>query len=162
MGYNNFLYLLNDALKNNHIELALASLKTFRAADIADLLTQLSIEHSQLLLIHLPERAYIFSYLSPTQQVKFAKAIPRNIFAEINSDFDSIFLPTNGNLERWAQQGILLLNASLTVKKDVANSHKHLKWNIFTDNVINYIANQKEHHHKKSFQEEYIDFLKKL
>ena len=64
----------------------------------------------------------------------------RNIFTEINSDFDSIFLPTNGNLERWAQQGILLLNASLTVKKDEANSHKHLKWNIFTDNVINYIS----------------------
>jgi magnesium transporter len=83
MGYNNFLYLLNDALKNNHIELALASLKTFRAADIADLLTQLSIEHSQLLLIHLPERAYIFSYLSPTQQVKFAKAIPRNILQKL-------------------------------------------------------------------------------
>lgn len=64
----------------------------------------------------------------------------RNIFAEINADFDSIFLPTNGNLERWAQQGILLLNASLTVRKDEANSHKHLKWNIFTDNVINYIS----------------------
>lgn len=64
----------------------------------------------------------------------------RNIFAEINSDFGSIFLPTNGNLERWAQQGILLLNASLTVRKDEANSHKHLKWNIFTDNVINYIS----------------------
>lgn len=64
----------------------------------------------------------------------------KNIFAEINADFDSIFLPTNGNLERWAQQEILLLNASLTVKKDVANSHKHLKWNIFTDNVINYIS----------------------
>lgn len=64
----------------------------------------------------------------------------RNIFAEINADFDSIFLPTNGNLERWAQQGILLLNASLTVRKDEANSHKHLKWNILTDNVINYIS----------------------
>ena len=36
----------------------------------------------------------------------------KNIFAEINSDFDSIFLPTNGNLERWARQGVLLLNAS--------------------------------------------------
>lgn len=64
----------------------------------------------------------------------------RNIFAEINSDFDSIFLPINGNLERWAQQGILLLNDSLSVRKDEANSHKHLKWNIFTDNVINYIS----------------------
>ena len=64
----------------------------------------------------------------------------KNIFAEINADFDSIFLPTNGNLDRWAKQGILLLNASLTVKKDVANSHKHLKWNVFTNNVINYIS----------------------
>jgi uracil-DNA glycosylase len=68
----------------------------------------------------------------------------RNIFAEINADFDSIFLPTNGNLERWAQQGILLLNASLTVRKDEANSHKHLKWNIFTDSLINYISNNCE------------------
>jgi uracil-DNA glycosylase len=70
----------------------------------------------------------------------------KNIFAEINSDFDfdSIFLPTNGNLERWAQQGILLLNASLTVKKDEANSHKHLKWNIFTDHLIDFISSECE------------------
>ncbi len=68
----------------------------------------------------------------------------KNIFAEINSDFDSIFLPTNGNLERWAQQGILLLNAGLTVRKDEANSHKHLKWNVFTDNLINYISDNYE------------------
>ena len=68
----------------------------------------------------------------------------KNIFAEINSDFDSIFLPTNGNLERWAAQGILLLNAGLTVRKDEANSHKHLKWNLFTDNVISYISENYE------------------
>ncbi|SEP61569.1 uracil-DNA glycosylase [Flavobacterium urocaniciphilum] len=64
----------------------------------------------------------------------------KNIFAEINTDFDSIFLPTNGNLERWAEQGVLLLNASLTVRKDEANSHKHLKWNLFTDSLISYIS----------------------
>lgn len=68
----------------------------------------------------------------------------KNIFAEINSDLDTIFLPTNGNLERWAAQGILLLNAGLTVKKDEANSHKHLKWNVFTDNVIQYISDNYE------------------
>ena len=68
----------------------------------------------------------------------------KNIFAEINSDFDSIFLPTNGNLERWAEQGILLLNAGLTVRKDEANSHKHLKWNVFTDNLIRYISDNCE------------------
>jgi uracil-DNA glycosylase len=68
----------------------------------------------------------------------------KNIFAEINSDFDSIFLPTDGNLERWAHQGILLLNASLTVRKDEANSHKHLKWNVFTDNLIDFISSECE------------------
>ena len=67
-----------------------------------------------------------------------------NIFKEINSDFGTIFLPTSGNLERWAKQGILLLNASLTVRKDIPNSHKHLKWNVFTDAVIKIISDKKE------------------
>lgn len=68
----------------------------------------------------------------------------RNIFKEINTDFDSIFMPTSGNLKNWAQQGVLLLNASLTVRKDSPNSHKHLKWNLFTDAVIQAISDQKE------------------
>ncbi|MNK81610.1 Uracil-DNA glycosylase [compost metagenome] len=68
----------------------------------------------------------------------------RNIFKEINTDFDSIFMPTSGNLKNWAQQGVLLLNASLTVRKDSPNSHKHLKWNLFTDTVIQAISDQKE------------------
>ena len=66
-------------------------------------------------------------------------AIPpslKNIFSEINSEYERLLFPTTGNLERWATQGILLLNAGLTVRKDEANSHKHLKWNIFTDAVI--------------------------
>ena len=64
----------------------------------------------------------------------------KNIFTEINTQYDRIFSPTSGNLESWAKQGILLLNASLTVRKDLANSHKHLKWNVFTDAVIDYIS----------------------
>jgi len=68
----------------------------------------------------------------------------RNIYREINDDFDSIFMPTSGNLENWAKQGILLLNASLTVRKDTPNSHKHLKWNLFTDAVIQEISDKKE------------------
>src|SRR6187402_1174623 len=68
----------------------------------------------------------------------------RNIFREINTDLDSIFIPTSGNLESWAKQGVLLLNASLTVKKDNPNSHKHLKWNLFTDAVIQKISDEKE------------------
>jgi uracil-DNA glycosylase len=68
----------------------------------------------------------------------------KNIFAEIDKEYDRVFYPSSGNLEHWARQGILLLNASLTVRKDQANSHKHLKWNIFTDAVIESISNQKE------------------
>jgi uracil-DNA glycosylase len=68
----------------------------------------------------------------------------RNIFKEINIDLDSVFMPTSGNLDSWAKQGILLLNASLTVRKDNANSHKHLKWNLFTDAVIQKISDEKE------------------
>ena len=65
-----------------------------------------------------------------------------NIFKEINLDFGTIFLPNSGNLERWAKQGILLLNATLTVRKDLPNSHKHLSWNIFTDTVIKKISEE--------------------
>ena len=74
-------------------------------------------------------------------------AIPpslKNIYTEINNEFDRILFPTSGNLERWAKQGILLLNAGLTVRKDEANSHKHLKWNVFTDAVIDLINEQSE------------------
>ncbi len=69
----------------------------------------------------------------------------RNIFREMSDDLKTIFMPTSGNLDSWAKQGILLLNASLTVRKDNANSHKHLKWNLFTDAVIQKISDEKEH-----------------
>ena len=68
----------------------------------------------------------------------------RNIFREVNDDLETIFFPTSGNLERWAKQGVLLLNASLTVRKDHPNSHKHLDWNLFTDTVIQKISEKKE------------------
>lgn len=68
----------------------------------------------------------------------------RNIFRELNDDLGTIFLPSSGNLEHWAKQGVLLLNASLSVQKDKPNSHKHLKWNLFTDAVIQKISDEKE------------------
>ncbi|MCF8322194.1 MAG: uracil-DNA glycosylase [Flavobacterium sp.] len=74
-------------------------------------------------------------------------AIPpslRNIFRELNDDLDTVFLPSSGNLERWAKQGVLLLNASLSVRKNSPNSHKHLKWNVFTDAAIQKISEEKE------------------
>lgn len=74
-------------------------------------------------------------------------AIPpslRNIFIEIQNSQNAVFFPTSGNLEHWAKQGVLLLNATLTVRKDLANSHKHIPWQQFTDRVIEYISKEKE------------------
>ena len=68
----------------------------------------------------------------------------RNIFRELSDDLGTVFFPTSGNLELWAKQGVLLLNASLSVRKDTPNSHKHLKWNLFTDAVIQKISDEKE------------------
>jgi uracil-DNA glycosylase len=68
----------------------------------------------------------------------------RNIFTEINSDLNPIFVPTSSNLKRWAVQGVLLLNNTLTVRKDNANSHKNLGWTLFTDAIIKKIADEKE------------------
>jgi uracil-DNA glycosylase len=69
----------------------------------------------------------------------------RNIFREMSADLETLFLPSSGNLASWAKQGVLLLNASLTVREDSPNSHKHLKWNLFTDAVIQKISEEKEH-----------------
>ena len=67
----------------------------------------------------------------------------RNIFKELNEDLGTD-LPIFGSLERWAKQGVLLLNAGLTVEKDKANSHKHLDWSVFTNAVIEHINQEKE------------------
>jgi len=66
-----------------------------------------------------------------------------NIFKEIQSDLD-IPIPISGNLERWADQGILLLNATLTVRESEAGSHQNHGWETFTDTVIQKISNEKE------------------
>ncbi|CAM4060969.1 uracil-DNA glycosylase [Flavobacterium branchiophilum] len=68
----------------------------------------------------------------------------KNIFRELANDYHSILFPTSGNLEPWAKQGVLLLNATLTVQKDKPNSHKKIKWQTFTDQVINLISEQKK------------------
>ncbi|HRP32048.1 MAG TPA: uracil-DNA glycosylase [Agriterribacter sp.] len=66
-----------------------------------------------------------------------------NIFKEIKSDI-GITIPTgNGNLSRWAQQGVLLLNASLTVRANEPNSHSKIGWATFTDAVIKTVSDQK-------------------
>ena len=65
-----------------------------------------------------------------------------NIFKEIERDLN-IALPTSGNLTRWANQGVLLLNATLTVQAHQAGSHQGKGWETFTDAVIKTLAEQK-------------------
>lgn len=68
----------------------------------------------------------------------------RNMYKEIQSDIGTP-VPESGNLERWADQGVLLLNATLTVEKGNAGSHQGLGWEQFTDAVIEKISDEKEH-----------------
>ncbi|MCF6167273.1 uracil-DNA glycosylase [Lutibacter sp.] len=66
-----------------------------------------------------------------------------NIFKEIQTDL-SIPYPKSGNLERWAKQGVLLLNATLTVRAHNAGSHQKKGWEQFTDAVIEKISEEKK------------------
>lgn len=70
--------------------------------------------------------------------VKFPPSL-RNIFAEIQSDL-GIEVPQSGDLTRWAKQGVLLLNATLTVREHAAGSHQNMGWETFTDEVIRKVS----------------------
>lgn len=67
-----------------------------------------------------------------------------NIFKEIKSDIGTE-IPQSGDLSRWARQGVLLLNATLTVRAHMAGSHQGRGWEIFTDAVIAHLAREREH-----------------
>jgi uracil-DNA glycosylase len=86
---------------------------------------------------HGPGQAQGLSFSVP-EGVKHPPSLV-NIFKEIESDLQ-IPYPTSGNLERWARQGVLLLNATLTVRAHEAGSHQKQGWEIFTDDVIKAIS----------------------
>jgi uracil-DNA glycosylase len=67
----------------------------------------------------------------------------KNIFKEISTDLNQE-IPQSGNLEKWAKQGVLLLNVTLTVRAHEAGSHQKKGWETFTDRIINEISNQKD------------------
>jgi uracil-DNA glycosylase len=82
-------------------------------------------------------QAHGLSFSVPQDQ-----AIPRslgNIFKELKNDLN-INIPGTGNLEKWAQQGVLLLNATLTVRANQPGSHQNKGWENFTDSVIREIS----------------------
>lgn len=66
-----------------------------------------------------------------------------NIFKELHTDL-GLAIPQSGNLQRWADQGVFLLNAALTVVAHQANAHKDIGWHKFTDAVIRKLSQQRE------------------
>ncbi|MBQ3877552.1 MAG: uracil-DNA glycosylase [Prevotella sp.] len=91
---------------------------------------------------HEPGQAHGLSF-SVQDGVMFPPSL-QNIFKEIEGDL-GIPMPQSGNLERWARQGVLLLNATLTVRAHEANSHAMLGWRDFTDAAIAALARGREH-----------------
>jgi uracil-DNA glycosylase len=92
-------------------------------------------------------------YHGPGQAMGLSFSVPdgvkpppslQNIFKEINADLGVSIYPVYGNLTQWADQGVLLLNASLTVRANEPNSHADIGWMRFTDAVIGAISEKKQ------------------
>jgi uracil-DNA glycosylase len=91
---------------------------------------------------HNPGQAHGLSFSVP-------KGVPLppslvNIFKEIHADLE-IPIPSHGNLEKWARQGVLLLNAALTVEANTPMSHSKIGWHHFTNDVIRILSERKDH-----------------
>lgn len=82
---------------------------------------------------HGPNQSHGLSF-SVNPNVKIPPSL-RNIFKELNSDLEC-YIPNNGYLKKWADQGVLLLNTVLTVRNGEPNSHKNKGWELFTDKII--------------------------
>lgn len=92
-------------------------------------------------------------YHEPGQAMGLSFSVPQgivmppslvNIFKEIQADLGKP-VPADGDLTRWARQGVLLLNATLTVRAHLANSHQRLGWSFFTDAAIKALSAHREH-----------------
>ena len=91
-------------------------------------------------------------YHNPNQANGLAFSVPENIvhppslvniFKEITQDLDTIY-PANGDLMKWVNQGVLLLNSTLTVRKNKPGSHQNVGWEDFTDEIIKIISLKKK------------------
>lgn len=108
---------------------------------------QCPFEHVQVVILgqdpyHGPGQAMGLSFSVP-DGVPIPPSL-QNIYKEINADLN-LPLPESGNLERWAAQGVLLLNSTLTVRAGCAGSHQHFGWEQFTDAVITKLTHEKDH-----------------
>ena len=90
---------------------------------------------------HGPGQAMGLSFSVPAQMP--VPASLRNVYKELADDLD-LSIPTHGDLSSWARQGVLMLNAILTVEAGKAGSHKDIGWQQFTDSVIRKLSADKE------------------
>lgn len=79
---------------------------------------------------------------SVENSIKFPPSL-KNIFKELNNEYNLDY-KFDGNLTKWAKQGVLLINSVLTVREHLANSHKNKGWEIFTSNIISILNNQEK------------------
>ena len=114
--------------------------------DIFNAFSYTSLEGVRVVILgqdpyHEPGQAHGLSF-----SVKPGVAIPpslSNIYKELHDDL-GLKIPNNGYLEKWAKQGVLMLNTVLTVRAHEANSHKNMGWELFTDAAIRAVNNKKE------------------
>lgn len=91
---------------------------------------------------HVPDRRTAFVFPCPKVS---SNRLPCKIYLKKYTMTWVLPVPRSGNLERWSDQGVLLLNATLTVRAHQAGSHQNKGWETFTDAVIRKIAEKKEH-----------------
>lgn len=113
--------------------------------DIFNALKYTSYENTRVVILgqdpyHEEGQAHGLSF-SVKRGVKIPPSLV-NIYKELNSDL-GVEAPSHGDLSSWAEQGVLLLNATLTVRQGMANSHQNIGWSIFTDQVIKLLNESK-------------------
>lgn len=106
--------------------------------DIFNALRYTSFESTRVVILgqdpyHEPGQAHGLSF-SVKKGIKIPPSLV-NIYKELKTDI-GMEIPNHGELTSWAKQGVLLLNATLTVRQGLANSHQNIGWSIFTDNII--------------------------
>ena len=147
-------------LKNEFEQVYMQQLKTFleqeknqgfaiypQGKDIFNALNTTSFANTKVVIIgqdpyHGTGQAHGLSFSVPR-----GVAIPpslQNIYKELKVDIPGFSIPAHGNLMHWAEQGVLLLNATLTVRANQAGSHQGKGWEKFTDAIINVINEQKQ------------------
>ena len=91
---------------------------------------------------HNPNQAHGLAFSVPLNEKRPPSLL--NIYKELHRDL-GMAIPEHGDLQSWAKQGVLLMNASLTVRAFKANSHAKIGWQTFTDTLIHRLSSQKKH-----------------